>query len=279
MRTLSTPTTTVAPTTIEPVADDYAAVCADAVSGSVSTTPSATMRRKPTSVTMPPPPSTPRPASRAVPWVLPCGTTTRPAIGWSPPRSVLASRAVVTPPRSRASPAPPPSTAPAASTAAVERSPAAPSIGAASDTEITAALSGIDQRRWSRESPRYHRDSHVARRRGSAHRLRRQRFRYHGETDRHLHHHSVAGVRRLGVVLLNLGPAVRIETGNDCGADRYAGRRIFVAEAAAESRCRSETCRGADEVGDGLGSAVWRPGDDGRDRRCVRHRHDRVIVA
>ncbi|PPJ05892.1 hypothetical protein C5E44_31755 [Nocardia nova] len=33
------------------------------------------------------------------------------------------------------------------------------------------------------------------------------------------------GSADLGVVLLNRGPAVRIETGNDCGADRYAGRR------------------------------------------------------
>lgn len=44
-------------------------------------------------------------------------------------------------------------------------------------------------------------------------------------------------------------------------------------------RCRLKAYRRTDEVGDGFGSAVWWPGDDRRDGRCVRHRHGGVTVA
>lgn len=46
-----------------------------------------------------------------------------------------------------------------------------------------------------------------------------------------------------------------------------------------EQGCRSEACCGVDEVGNGFGSAVWWPRDDGCDGRGVRDRDDGVIVA
>src|SRR5436305_12007996 len=44
-------------------------------------------------------------------------------------------------------------------------------------------------------------------------------------------------------------------------------------------RYRLEAYCGADEFGDAFGSAVRWPGDDGRDCRRVRYRHDGVLVA